>query len=74
MNNETDSKEKDNRSFIELNAFLKKIGLAATGGQAKNIIRSGQIRLNNQVETRNKKKLFDNDIVEFEEKKYAVKV
>jgi len=59
---------------IELNVFIKKLGLAATGGQAKMLIRSGNVILNGTSETRNKKKLFNNDIVEIEGKKYTVKI
>ena len=58
--------------MIELNAFLKKIGLAATGGQAKLLIRSGAVKVNSQIETRNKKKLNDGDVIEVNGKKYDV--
>ena len=75
---ETNKKNTDNQnnnnSYIELNAFIKKIGLAATGGQAKTIIRSESIKVNGTIETRNKKKLYTNDIIEFENKKYTVKL
>jgi ribosome-associated protein len=60
--------------YIELNAFVKKHGIATTGGQAKNIIRSGAISVNGDIETRNKKKLHDNDVVEFKGKKYVVRM
>jgi len=58
--------------MIELNAFIKKIGLASTGGQAKILIRSGVVLLNGEVETRNKKKLAEGDVVSVEGKKYKV--
>ena len=58
--------------MIELNAFLKKIGLAQTGGQAKQLIRSGDIKVNGEVETRNKRKLIDGDEVEFKNEKFIV--
>ena len=64
----------DAEDFIELNAFLKKIGLASTGGQAKNIIRSGELLVNGTVETRNKKKLHENDLVLYKDKKYVVRL
>lgn len=64
---------KNNDGFIELNVFIKKLGLAATGGQAKILIRSGNVLLNGTPETRNKKKLFDKDVVEIDGKKYVVK-
>ena len=49
---------------MELNAFIKKINLVTTGGQAKLLIRSGVVKLNGVVETRNKKRLQKGDIVE----------
>ncbi|RME77691.1 RNA-binding S4 domain-containing protein [Candidatus Woesearchaeota archaeon] len=54
------------KEYIELNAFLKSKGLATTGGQAKLLIRSGAVKVNGVVETRNKKKLRDGDVVEVE--------
>ncbi len=62
------------KPHIELNVFIKRLGLAATGGQAKMLIRSGTVLLNGTPETRNKKKLFDKDVVEIEGKKYVVKI
>jgi ribosome-associated protein len=59
--------------FIELNTFLKKLSLASTGGQAKIIIRSGAVKVNNEVEKRNRRKLHAKDIVEYKNKKYEVK-
>lgn len=58
--------------YIELNAFLKVQGLVATGGKAKLLIRSGLIKVNEEVETRNRRKLHDKDVVEYEDKKYVV--
>ena len=57
---------------IELNVFLGKIGIAATGGQAKKIIRSGEVKVNGELETRNKRKLHAEDFVEYLGKKYIV--
>jgi len=69
-----DNTKQDNAKYIELNVFIKLQGLAATGGQAKILIRSGAIFLNGTSETRNKKKVYNGDIVEYEGKKYIVKV
>ena len=57
---------------IELNSFLKVKGLAATGGQAKLIIREGSVTVNGEIETRNKKKLRSGDVIECLGKKYTV--
>jgi ribosome-associated protein len=59
--------------YIELNTFLKIHNLASSGGEAKNIIRSGIVKVNNETETRNKRKLFENDNVEVNNKKFIVK-
>jgi len=49
--------------YIELADFLKVIGLVATGGQAKQLIRSGEITVNGENETRVRRKLRDGFIV-----------
>ena len=59
-----------NKDYIELNTFLKLKGLASSGGEAKHIIRSGAVKVNGETETRNRKKLRKNDVVEFEGKNY----
>lgn len=58
--------------YIELNNFLKIKGLASSGGQAKNLIRSGVVFLNGDLETRNKKKLIAGDVVAVNGDKYTV--
>ena len=58
--------------YIELNAFIKIKGIAATGGRAKLFIRDGLVKVNGEAETRNKKKLHVGDIVEALGKKYIV--
>ena len=59
-------------SCIELNVFLGKMGIAATGGRAKKIIRTGEVKVNGEAETRNKRKLHAGDIVGYLGKKYIV--
>ncbi len=58
--------------FIELNTFLKLQLLAGTGGQAKVLIRSGEIFVNGEVETRNRRKLHARDVVRYKGKEYVV--
>jgi ribosome-associated protein len=60
------------KDYIELNAFVKICNWASTGGQAKILIRSGVIKVNGEVETRNGKKLIASDVVEYQNKKYLV--
>ena len=58
--------------YIELNSFLKINGVAGTGGKVKILIRSGTIKVNNEIETRNKRKLHAGDVVEYLDKKFMV--
>ena len=52
------------RSEIRLDQFLKVQGLASTGGQAKVLIQTGEVRVNGQVETRRRRKLHPGDVVQ----------
>ena len=58
--------------YIELNAFLRINGVAGTGGKVKLIIREGSVRVNGEIEMRNKKKLRAGDVVEYLGKVYEV--
>lgn len=49
--------------FIQLQAFLKFMGIAETGGQAKEFIQDGIIRVNGEICTARGKKLRNGDIV-----------
>ena len=57
---------------IKLDQLLKLVGAAGTGGQAKLLIRSGEVRVNGQVETRRGRKLSPGDVVELEGESYTV--
>lgn len=59
-------------SYIELNSFLKLKNIAITGGQAKLLIRNKKIKVNKEIETKNKRKLKNGDIIEFNGKQYEV--
>jgi len=65
-------KEDKEGKYIELNAFLKSKNIVTTGGQAKLLIRSGEIKVDGQSETRVKRKLRQGAVVEYKEKKYVV--
>ena len=49
--------------YIELNTFLRIMGVEGTGGKIKRIIRSGSVKVNGEIETRNKRKLLAGDVV-----------
>ncbi len=54
---------KINTDFIQLQSFLKFKGISETGGQAKEFIQDGIIRVNGEVCTARGKKLRDGDVV-----------
>ena len=58
--------------YIELNTLLKLMGVEGTGGKIKLIIRSGSVKVNGIIETRNKRKLHAGDVVEYLGKRYDV--
>lgn len=49
---------------IKLDQFLKWAGITPTGGQAKLLIRDGEVRVNGEVETRRGRRLHRGDRVE----------
>ena len=54
---------KINTEFIQLQSFLKFKGSAETGGQAKEFIQDGIIRVNGEVCTARGKKIRNGDVV-----------
>lgn len=61
-------KQKINTPFIKLDQLLKLSGVTETGGQAKIIILSGEVKVNNEVCNQRGKKLYNGDIVAYREK------
>jgi ribosome-associated protein len=57
----TDADEAD---VLRLDDALKLAGVAGTGGQAKQLIQQGDVRVNGEIETRRKRKLVEGDVVE----------
>jgi ribosome-associated protein len=50
--------------FIKLDQFLKFESIVGTGGEAKNIINDGMVKVNGNIEKARGKKLHKGDIVE----------
>lgn len=50
--------------YIELVKLIKLLGLAETGGHAKNMIEAGQVKLNGLTEFRKRAKLRNGDLVD----------
>jgi ribosome-associated protein len=53
--------------FIKLGQALKAAGLVDSGFIAKKVIQDGLVKVNSKVELQRGKKLYDGDIVSFEE-------
>jgi len=58
--------------FIELDNLLKTLELVASGAEAKQIIQSGAVKVNGQVENRIRRKLRLGDSVEFREQRINI--
>lgn len=50
---------------VELYKILKFEGMVGSGGEAKMVIADGMVRVNGKVETRKRKKIVADDIIEF---------
>ncbi len=59
---------------IELYKILKLEGMAASGGEAKQIISEGRVMVNGAAETRKRKKIFSGDVVKFGNEKIRIRV
>lgn len=58
--------------LIKLDQFLKWVGVAQTGGEAKMLIQSGEVQVNGKVETRRGRKLMEGDRVSLLNQTYTV--
>lgn len=61
-----------NDFVIQLDQFLKLEGLTQSGGEAKHLIQSGEVKVNGETDTRRKRKLRAGDIVEIFGNTYTV--
>ncbi|NJN85805.1 MAG: RNA-binding S4 domain-containing protein [Leptolyngbyaceae cyanobacterium SL_7_1] len=59
-------------STIKLDQFLKWMGAAQTGGEAKFLIQTGRVRVNGTIETRRGRKLLPGDRVAVADQLYTV--
>ena len=58
--------------WIKLDAFLKFAGVTETGGEAKEAIQAGDVKVNGEICTMRGKKLRPGDIVELEDVELTV--
>jgi ribosome-associated protein len=60
--------------FIKLDQFLKVTEVAQSGGDAKAIIRSGEVLVNGEMELRRGRKLYDQDVVTIDDISFTVQI
>ena len=58
--------------FIKLGQALKATGLVESGVEAKDVIVDGLVKVNGEVETRRGKKLYDGDVVSFDNEEIKI--
>lgn len=59
---------------VELYKILKFEGIASSGAEAKAIIDEGLVLVNNEPETRRRRKIVCGDIIEFEDDRIQIKL
>lgn len=59
---------------IKLDQFLKFVGVASTGGEAKLMIQDGDVKVNGETETRRGRKLVTGDSVTVQGATYRVEL
>ena len=62
-----------NTEFIKLDSLLKFAGMVETGGEAKELIQAGQVKLNGEVCTMRDKKCVPGDEIELDGRTVAVR-
>ena len=58
--------------YIKLGQALKAANLVEDGVDAKFVIQDGLVKVNNEVDTRRGRKLYDGDVVSFEGKQIKI--
>jgi len=59
---------------VELYKILKFEAMVSSGGEAKHVISEGLVKVNGEVETRKRKKIFSGDIIEFGDEKVCLQL
>ena len=63
---------KINQEPIELSKVLKLANIVSGGGEAKVLISEGLVCVNGVIESRKRKKIYVNDVIQFQENTYVV--
>ena len=59
-------KIRQNEEFIKLGQALKAVGAVESGVEAKEVIQEGLVLVNGEIDTRRGRKLYEEDLVEFD--------
>ena len=59
---------------VELFKLLKFASIVSSGGEAKHVISEGYVLVNNQVETRKRKKMKSGDSIEFNGQQFRLEL
>lgn len=60
------------RPSVELFKILKFEGMASSGGEAKMLIADGRVKVNGTTETRKRKQIVADDVIEFAGEQFVV--
>lgn len=60
--------------FIKLDQFLQVTDTVQSGGQAKVLIRSGEVSVNGEMELRRGRKLYDRDVMTVDDVSFTVEI
>lgn len=58
--------------FIKLGQLLKLADMVSSGVEAKIVIQNGEVKVNGEVDTRRGKKIYPQDVVEYQGKQVTV--
>lgn len=72
MNKKSEDEKSEN--VILLQNALQLAGFADTGGAAKRLIQEGHVRVNGEVESRRKRKLYEGDVVALGEDEFLLQL
>lgn len=59
-------KLRENDEFIKLGQALKAAGLVGSGVEAKDVITDGLVKVNGETDTRRGRKLYPDDVVDYD--------
>jgi len=62
------------REPVELYKILKFEGMTSSGAEAKSVVAAGLVKVNNEVDTRKRKKIVSGDTIEFADEKILIKL